>query len=78
MLADGMITARIRSTVELDDAGKMLETPRNSCLSGKALILIYGGHFLIPGHPSLYTPISIVLKNEPLTNPGCHGHLTKG
>ena len=29
MLADGTITARIRSTVELDGAGQMLEQLRN-------------------------------------------------
>jgi NADPH:quinone reductase-like Zn-dependent oxidoreductase len=38
MLADGTITARIRSTVELDDAGQMLERLRNGGLSGKAVI----------------------------------------
>jgi len=38
MLADGMITARIRSTVELDDAGKILERLRNGGLRGKAVI----------------------------------------
>jgi NADPH2:quinone reductase len=38
MLADGTITARIRSTVELNDAGQMLERLRNGGLSGKAVI----------------------------------------
>jgi NADPH:quinone reductase-like Zn-dependent oxidoreductase len=38
MLAEGTITARIRSTVELDDAGRTLETLRNGGLSGKAVI----------------------------------------
>jgi NADPH:quinone reductase-like Zn-dependent oxidoreductase len=38
MLADGTITARIRSTVELDGAGPMLEKLRNGGLRGKAVI----------------------------------------
>ena len=38
MLADGTITARIRSTVELDGAGQMLEKLRNGGLRGKAVI----------------------------------------
>jgi D-arabinose 1-dehydrogenase-like Zn-dependent alcohol dehydrogenase len=38
MLADGTITARIRSTVELNDAEQMLERLRNGGLSGKAVI----------------------------------------
>ena len=38
MLADGTITARNRSTVELNDAGQMLERLRNGGLSGKAVI----------------------------------------
>ena len=38
MLADGTITARIRSTVELDGAGQMLEQLRNGGLRGKAVI----------------------------------------
>ena len=38
MLADGTITARIRSTVELNDAGQMLEKLRHGGLGGKAVI----------------------------------------
>jgi NADPH:quinone reductase-like Zn-dependent oxidoreductase len=38
MLADGVITARIRSTVDLDGAGQMLEKLRNGGLRGKAVI----------------------------------------
>jgi NADPH:quinone reductase-like Zn-dependent oxidoreductase len=38
MLADGTITARIRSTVDLDGAGQVLETLRNGALRGKAVI----------------------------------------
>ena len=38
MLADGTITARIRSTVELDGVGQMLEKLRNGGLRGKAVI----------------------------------------
>ncbi len=38
MLADGTITARIRSTVELGGAGQMLETLRHGGLRGKAVI----------------------------------------
>jgi len=38
MLEDGTITARIRSMVELDDAGQMLDQLRNGGLRGKAVI----------------------------------------
>jgi D-arabinose 1-dehydrogenase-like Zn-dependent alcohol dehydrogenase len=38
MLADGTIAARIRSTVDLDGAGQVLETLRNGGLRGKAVI----------------------------------------
>jgi len=38
MLADGTITARIRSTVNLDGAGQVLETLRQGGLRGKAVI----------------------------------------
>jgi NADPH:quinone reductase len=38
MLADGKITARIRSAVELDGAPQLLETLRNGGLRGKAVI----------------------------------------
>jgi NADPH:quinone reductase len=38
MLADGTITARIRSTVDLDAAGQMLEKIRTGGLRGKAVI----------------------------------------
>jgi NADPH:quinone reductase-like Zn-dependent oxidoreductase len=38
MLADGTITARIRSTVELDGAGQALEKLRHGGLRGKAVI----------------------------------------
>jgi NADPH2:quinone reductase len=38
MLADGTITARIRSTAELDDASQLLEKLRNGGLRGKAVI----------------------------------------
>ena len=38
MLADGTITVRIGSAVELDGAGRMLETLRNGGLRGKAVI----------------------------------------
>jgi NADPH:quinone reductase-like Zn-dependent oxidoreductase len=38
MLADGTITARIRSMVELDGAGQLLEQLRNGGLRGKAVI----------------------------------------
>ena len=38
MLADGTITARIRSVVELDGAGQLLEQLRNGGLRGKAVI----------------------------------------
>jgi NADPH:quinone reductase-like Zn-dependent oxidoreductase len=38
MLADGTITVRIRSAVELDGAGQMLETLRSGGLRGKAVI----------------------------------------
>ena len=37
MLADGTITARIRSMVELDGAGQLLEQLRNGGLRGKAV-----------------------------------------
>ena len=40
MLADGTITARIRATVELEDAGRMLERLRNGGVRGKVLIRI--------------------------------------
>jgi hypothetical protein len=38
MLADGTITARIRMTVGLREAGQMLEKLRNGGLRGKAVI----------------------------------------
>jgi uncharacterized protein YidB (DUF937 family) len=38
MLADGTITERIRSMVELDGAGQLLEQLRNGGLRGKAVI----------------------------------------
>jgi NADPH2:quinone reductase len=38
MLADGIITARIRSTVELDGVAQVLEKLRNGGLGGKAVI----------------------------------------
>ena len=38
MLADGTITTRIRSTVDLDGAGQILETLRQGGLRGKAVI----------------------------------------
>ena len=38
MLADGIISARIRSTVELKDAGQMLDKLRHGGLGGKAVI----------------------------------------
>jgi len=38
MLADGTITARIRSTVELDGVAQLLETLRHGGLRGKAVI----------------------------------------
>lgn len=38
MITDGTITARIRSTVEPNDAGQMIERLRNGGLSGKAVI----------------------------------------
>ena len=38
MLADGTITVRIRSAVDLDGAGQMLEKLRNGGLRGKAVI----------------------------------------
>ena len=38
MLADGAITARIRSTADLSDAGQVLEKLRNGGLRGKAVI----------------------------------------
>jgi D-arabinose 1-dehydrogenase-like Zn-dependent alcohol dehydrogenase len=38
MLADGPITARIRSTVDLDAAGQVLEGLRRGGLGGKAII----------------------------------------
>lgn len=38
MLADGTITARIRSTVDLDGVGQVLEKLRNGGLGGKAVI----------------------------------------
>jgi uncharacterized protein YidB (DUF937 family) len=37
-LAEGTITPRIRSTVELGGAGQMLEKLRNGGLRGKAVI----------------------------------------
>jgi NADPH:quinone reductase-like Zn-dependent oxidoreductase len=40
LLADGVITARIRSVVELDGAGKMLEELSHGGLRGKAIIRI--------------------------------------
>jgi D-arabinose 1-dehydrogenase-like Zn-dependent alcohol dehydrogenase len=40
MLADGTITARIRTTVELEGAGQVLEKLRSGGLSGKAVIHI--------------------------------------
>jgi hypothetical protein len=38
MLADGTITARIRSTVDLDATGLVLEELRRGGLRGKAII----------------------------------------
>ncbi len=38
MLADGTITARIRSTAELDGVGQILERLRQGGLRGKAVI----------------------------------------
>jgi hypothetical protein len=38
MLADGAITARIRSTVTLDGAGQILDKLRHGGLRGKAVI----------------------------------------
>jgi hypothetical protein len=38
MLADGAITARIRSTVGLDGTAEMLERLRQGGLGGKAVI----------------------------------------
>jgi NADPH:quinone reductase-like Zn-dependent oxidoreductase len=38
MLADGTITARITSTVELDDAGQLLDKLRKTGVRGKAVI----------------------------------------
>jgi hypothetical protein len=38
MLADGAITARIRSTVDLDGAGQILAKLRGGGLRGKAVI----------------------------------------
>jgi hypothetical protein len=38
MLADGTITARIRSNVDLDAAGQVLEQFRRGGLRGKAVI----------------------------------------
>jgi D-arabinose 1-dehydrogenase-like Zn-dependent alcohol dehydrogenase len=40
MLADGTITARVRSAVGLDAAGEILEKLRNGGLRGKAIIRI--------------------------------------
>jgi NADPH:quinone reductase-like Zn-dependent oxidoreductase len=40
MVADGTITARIRTTVELEGAGQVLEKLRSGGLSGKAVIHI--------------------------------------
>jgi hypothetical protein len=38
MLADGTITARIRSTADLDAADQLLDELRHGCLRGKAVI----------------------------------------
>jgi D-arabinose 1-dehydrogenase-like Zn-dependent alcohol dehydrogenase len=38
MVADGTITARIRSTVDLDGAEQILDKLRNGGLRGKAVI----------------------------------------
>ena len=38
MLAEGTITARVRSTVELDGAGQMLTQLRSGGLDGKVVI----------------------------------------
>jgi len=38
MLADGTITARIGSTVELDGVAQLLEKLRNGGLRGKAVV----------------------------------------
>jgi D-arabinose 1-dehydrogenase-like Zn-dependent alcohol dehydrogenase len=38
MLADGTITARVRSTVNLDGVGQILEKLRHGGLRGKAVI----------------------------------------
>jgi hypothetical protein len=40
MLAEGKITARVRSTVELDGVGQLIEKLRSGGLSGKAVIHI--------------------------------------
>ena len=40
MLADGTITARVRTTVELEGAGQVLEKLRSGGLSGKAVVHI--------------------------------------
>ena len=42
MLADGRITARIRSTVKLDSAGQMLEKLRNGGLRGQGHCPVHG------------------------------------
>jgi NADPH:quinone reductase len=42
MLLDGTITARIRSTVELEGAGQMLEKLRTGGLRGKAVLRLIG------------------------------------
>jgi hypothetical protein len=43
MLADGTITARICSTVDLDGTGQILEELRHGGLRGKAGIHVQGG-----------------------------------
>jgi hypothetical protein len=69
MLADGMIAARIRSTVELDGVSQMLEKLHNGGLCGKAVIRLYGVRF--PGGMELQTG-TLRYKRGPRQQCICH------
>jgi NADPH2:quinone reductase len=49
LLAAGAMTVRIRSTVDLDGAGPMLEQLRHGGLRGKAVIRLFDGRSGVPG-----------------------------
>jgi hypothetical protein len=72
MLADGMIAARVGSTVELDGVSQMLEKLHNGGLRGKAVIRLQGGRLSVPG---LAAPMSVLgrLSGRADKKDPCHG-----